>query len=644
MKKLFLYFFIFLLVLINVTPGKAFYLAPIRIDFLPADAPLFGGYLPDYGGIYGRKDNGYTYGWSWNLDHTSTTCKRNNPNVPPVYDTLCQIRYHGKWEFEVPNGNYLVKVCVGDPDFDSIYTINIEGLTYFNNLPLPAKTFKDATLAVEVHDGKLTINAGESPDLQTRIALIEISSEIPIITTPPPAPALRINFQPQGSVVPGEYLADYGELFGYKEGCVYPYGWSQDQTNGVRFRYQESDFFKDSLCMIHQGSYWEMQVPNGSYTVTVCLGDPTFTNGYTLNVENVNYCKDNVLAGGDYFIKTMEVEVNDGRLTVDAGLSPQNATRINYLEIDSPLLERDTKIARINFQPASFPTPAGYMPDSGEIFGPRVLNYQYGWNMDHTFLTREYEYYPEAKMATLCHFRNQGKWEIEAPNGEYQVLVCIGDAVNNKTYTINVENINYWYKIPLQANQFVKLLKSVVVADGRLSIDAGDSADIETRINYVEIYQTKPALHINFQATSTPVPSGFIADNGDLFGLKEGCKYPFGWSRDHRSLVQNRSTEPDFLKDSLSHFHAGARWEIKLPNGKYLVTVCVGDASFSSTYTLNVENVNYWKETAIPAGQFLLETKEIYVNDGVLTLDSGYATEKQTRINYIEIYSPLIEL
>ncbi len=644
MNKPFGIFLLCLFVLTAIIPNRASCLATLRIDFLPADTTLFSDFLPDYGDIYGLKDNGYTYGWNWELPHTTSMCKRNNSNEQPVYDTICQIRYLGKWEFQVQKGTYLVRVIIGDSNFDSIYTINIEGFTCAHDLPLPAGSFREVSLAVEVNDGKLTIDAGESPDLQTRIAAIYISSETPIIKSPPPEPGgLRINFQPPDSSVPGKYLADYGQLFGYKEGCVYPYGWSQDQTGAVRFRHRESDFFKDSLCMINNGSFWEMQVPNGSYTVTVCLGDPSYSNSYTLNVENVNYCNYEFIYAGDCFVKTMEVEVNDGRLTVDAG-SSINTTRINYLEIRSPLLELDTKITRINFQPASFPTPAGYMPDSGEKFGPRVANFKYGWNLDHTFLTREYEYYPDPEKATLCHFLNQGKWEIEVPNGEYQVLVCIGDAVYNKTYTINVENINYWNKIPLQANQFIKLLKSVIVSDGHLTIDAGDSVDKETRINYIEIYQTKPALHINFQAVGVSVPNGFIGDYGDLFRLKEGCKYPFGWSRDHRNLVRNRSMEPDFLKDSLCHFHAGARWEIKLPNGKYLVTVCVGDASFSSTYTLNAENVNYWKETNIPAGQFLTETKEIYVNDGVLTLDSGYTTEIQTRINYIEIYSPLIEL
>ncbi len=643
LKIIFLFLFALTIFIPEKGWGDTMLLPPIRIDFLPAGNTVWAGYLPDYGEAYSRKESGYTYGWSWDLDHTAAMCKRNNPNTLPIFNTLCQIRYHGRWEFEVPNGNYLVEICIGDPDFDSTYTINIEGITCVHNLQLPAESFKTVSAYVEVNDGKLTINAGESPDLQTRIAYLLIRSEIPIIESPPPEPALRINFQPQGLAVPDSYLADYGQLFGYKEGCIYPYGWSKDHTDGVKCRYHESDFRKDSLCCIHLDSNWEIQVPNGNYEVTVCLGDPLYSNAYNLNVENVNYCNDEFVIAGSPLIKTMEVKVNDGRLTIDSNQYANNQTRINYLEIKSPLLELNITSTRINFQPASFSTPVGYMPDCGEIFGHRVSKYKYGWNIDHTSLTRERPNYPDPKMATLCHFRSQGKWEMEMPNGEYQVLVCIGDAVYNKTYTVNVENFNYWQEIPLQPNQFLKLIKPVVVEDGRLTVNAGESADQETQINYIEIFQTIPALRINFQDPGSPTPNGFIGDSGDLFGLKEGCKYPFGWSRDHRDLVRNRMTESDFLKDSVCHFHAGSRWEIEIPNGKYLVTVCIGDALFSSIYTLNVENVTYWHATGLSAGQFLTETKEIYVNDGVLTLDSGYATDIQTRINYIEIYSPLLE-
>ena len=62
-------------------------------------------------------------------------------------------------------------------------------------------------------------------------------------------------------------------------------------------------------------------------------------------------------------------------------------------------------------------------------------------------------------------------------------------------------------------------------------------------------------------------------------------------------------------------------WELALPNGLYEVTAAVGDASFSSTYTLNVEGVNYWNSVALAAGDFRVKT--LQVKSGQMKLASA---------------------
>src|SRR3712207_4130247 len=37
--------------------------------------------------------------------------------------------------------------------------------------------------------------------------------------------------------------------------------------------------------------------------------------------------------------------------------------------------------ANVNFQPAAAPVPAGYVADSGKVFGSRGNGFTYGWNL-----------------------------------------------------------------------------------------------------------------------------------------------------------------------------------------------------------------------------------------------------------------------
>jgi hypothetical protein len=70
------------------------------------------------------------------------------------------------------------------------------------------------------------------------------------------------------------------------------------------------------------------------------------------------------------------------------------------------------------------------------------------------------------------------------------------------------------------------------------------------------------------------------------------------------------------------HFHAGGKWELAVPNGTYKVLVSVGDPSFASTFTINVEGVSYWNAAALGVNKFLSATK---------------TADMATRIDYVEI-------
>jgi hypothetical protein len=145
-------------------------------------------------------------------------------------------------------------------------------------------------------------------------------------------------------------------------------------------------------------------------------------------------------------------------------------------------------------------------------------------------------------------------------------------------------------------------------------------------------------IRINFQLAGAATPAGYVADTGLVFGTRNGLS--FGWNVSHSDVTRERNVNSNQLLDTLCHFHAGARWELQLPNGTYNVLASVGDPSFASTHTLIVEGVTYWSARALSANQFLSATRSISVTDGRLTVTQGSAADKSTRIDYLEVRQP----
>jgi glucose/arabinose dehydrogenase len=146
-------------------------------------------------------------------------------------------------------------------------------------------------------------------------------------------------------------------------------------------------------------------------------------------------------------------------------------------------------------------------------------------------------------------------------------------------------------------------------------------------------------VRINFQLAGAPTPAGYVPDTGSVFGNR-GSGLLFGWTVDTTDVCRDRNVNANQLLDTLCHFHAGARWELALPYGRYNVFASIGDPSNASTHTLNAEGVNYWNAQPLNPNQFLSSTKSVLVTDGRLTLDQAAAVEKATRIDYVEISRP----
>lgn len=144
---------------------------------------------------------------------------------------------------------------------------------------------------------------------------------------------IKVNFQPYSTEIPDGYIPDYGELYGTRNGYIY--GWNMDHTDMsvTRDIYQDSPV--DSFIKFHEGGVWEIELSEGSYDVTVSVGDDVYGSVNTINVEGMNYWNLYSLDPGEFLQETKTINVSDGKLTIDQGNALEGQTRINYVVISA---------------------------------------------------------------------------------------------------------------------------------------------------------------------------------------------------------------------------------------------------------------------------------------------------------------------
>lgn len=169
-----------------------------RINFQPDTSAVPSGYTKDIGDPYSDTRG---FGWvrqdSLSTKHQpinirSNSRDRNQAGIDQRLDTLMHMQYPrsianskavktpAAWEYALANGTYSVTVSVGDQPaaggvYDSRHTLNVEGVNAINRFRGSAKQkYKQATLKVNVTDGKLTVDAIGGTN--TKINYINIKS------------------------------------------------------------------------------------------------------------------------------------------------------------------------------------------------------------------------------------------------------------------------------------------------------------------------------------------------------------------------------------------------------------------------------------------------------------------------------------
>ena len=147
---------------------------------------------------------------------------------------------------------------------------------------------------------------------------------------------ITINFQPAG-VAPAGTQADSGQVFGLRASGL-SFGWDADNTANARQRHNSrspSALFDSFNHMQKNGANrkWELAVPNGLYQVTLAAGDPDAIDSiYKMNLEGTLALIGTPTGNTHWFTRTINVQVNDGRLTLTNAIGAKN-NKIDFLTI-----------------------------------------------------------------------------------------------------------------------------------------------------------------------------------------------------------------------------------------------------------------------------------------------------------------------
>ena len=159
-----------------------------------------------------------------------------------------------------------------------------------------------------------------------------------------------------------------------------------------------------------------------------------------------------------------------------------------------------------------------------------------------------------------------------------------------------------------------------------------------------QLYSSSPtafAAKINYQPAPSPVPAGYLKDDGAVYGAR-GNGYTYGWNvvtPDTRD--RNATNSPDQRYDTLNHMHKPANpnavWEIAVPNGTYTVRIISGDPShFDGVFRVAAEGVLTVSGTPTTSTRWIEGTQTVTVTDGRLTVTNG-AGAQNNKICFIEI-------
>jgi glucose/arabinose dehydrogenase len=284
-----------------------------------------------------------------NMDFTGSTVSRTDPAVDFAWGSgspaaaIGPDTFSARWtgQIEAPfSGAY------------TFYTVSDDGVRLWVNGVQVVNQWNDHAPAE--HSGTIALTAGQRYDIRMEhyengggatARLLWSHGSIPKTVVPaarlyPTAAVstIRINFQPAASPVPAGYLADGGAVYAAR-GNGQTYGWNADNAAQARDRNAASspDQAYDTLTHLQKpanpNAFWEIALPNGSYTVRIVSGDAShYDSILRLAAEGVMVVSGTPTSSSRWVEGTATVTVADGRLTLTNASGASN-NKICFVEI-----------------------------------------------------------------------------------------------------------------------------------------------------------------------------------------------------------------------------------------------------------------------------------------------------------------------
>ncbi|MEM9446589.1 MAG: hypothetical protein AAGA18_14695 [Verrucomicrobiota bacterium] len=234
---------------------------------------------------------------------------------------------------------------------------------------------------------------------------------------------------------------------------------------------------------------------------------------------------------------------------------------------------------RINYQPKSSQVPASFYPDCGMVYTEQN-GHRYGWNSNNKNQTRQRNTSHKQQQNNTLILIDGKVWEIELPNGDYNIHLVCGDPVaTNQINSVNIEGVNV--KDPDGFGKWDKYNVDVTVNDNRLTIKEGPNA------------KNAKMAHLKISRNSG---SGGSTDWQELVfaNFDSGFRYFIDGGEDCR-IVDKNSVEHGAveLRDGTSSSHIRLKDSLRL----YKYSEFKIDFSFISENLMNDHNLELYYST-----------------------------------------------
>jgi len=227
--------------------------------------------------------------------------------------------------------------------------------------------------------------------------------------------------------------------------------------------------------------------------VRLWVNGQLIVNNWTDHASVENFGTINLTGGQRYDIR-MEFYERGGQATAKLlWSSPSTAKTLIPTGRLFPSAQTSATI-RINFQTASAPVPAGYLPDSGAVYAARGNGQTYGWLADNVSYARDRNAAssPDQRYDTFTHMQwpsnsRNATWEIAVPNGTYLVRIVAGEPTYyDSVHRISAEGVLTVNGAASSTVRWVEGTATVTVSDGRLTVGNYTGAS-NNKICFIEI-------------------------------------------------------------------------------------------------------------------------------------------------------------